>query len=158
MDSKEKYVIKICNATPSQLIVITYELLLEHISGAMDSFDAPTECELHLMKARKFLEELMGSLDMSHEISKQLMSIYLYVNQHLINAGVTEKPERRSGFLKDVSRILESLLPVWKEVSNNPNEQVLFDNIPKVFAGLTYNSRGELIESTEQDEKRGYKV
>ena len=62
---------QIANASPGQLVVITYELILEALQEAQDQVPVKDEKKFKrtIDRAQKLLKELMVSLDLSYEIS-----------------------------------------------------------------------------------------
>ena len=71
---KEKlnaYAARVAQANRSQLVVIIYEALLESVQEGkrlLKEGEIP-ECRREIERAKGFLNELMGSLDFSYEIS-----------------------------------------------------------------------------------------
>ncbi len=150
------YALRIAQANPAQLVVITYELTLNAIESAQnsggDDFDAFIE------KAKDCLFELMAGLDMGIEFSTPLMEIYRYVNGLLITAGLTADSDKRDKSLSDAHKLLTTLHDGWKQVSETSNAAALFESVPKVYSGLTYDRLGNPTEFNPDDHTRGKKV
>ncbi|MCL2565229.1 MAG: flagellar protein FliS [Defluviitaleaceae bacterium] len=156
------YTAKISNADPLGLVIITYELILTNIAEALEGGD-PANIKKSLNKSRQFLADLISALDMSHEISKSLMSVYIYANKLLIESELKASGGRFSEMKKpltEASTILSDLLKSWKTLEADENiakgEKIMPDAL-KVYAGLTYKG-GKLEEFVDYDEKRGYKA
>ena len=84
---------QIANASSGQLIVITYELILEALDEAQGQIPVKDEKSFKrsIESAQKLLRELMVSLDMSYDISNDLMSLYSYINKIIIKGYVSQK-------------------------------------------------------------------
>jgi len=162
MTDNTNYTARISNADPLGLVIITYELILANITEAMDTKDS-IHAKKSLTKSRQFLADLITSLDMSHEISKSLMSVYIYVNKLLIEGELKANGSKFTEMqksLSEASEILNDLLKSWKALQEDENidkGEKIMPNALKVYAGLTYKG-GELAEFVDYDEKRGYKA
>ncbi len=153
------YVKRIANATPLELIIISYELLLKSLKEAMDSIDHEPLFNRELNRAKGLLNELVLGLDINNPVAKQLLPIYIYANKLLINAGVTSDKEKKILYLKDAEKIFESLLPGWQGITEEDvksAEDVM--NHPRVYAGLTYGKGGEMEEYSTDSGDRGIKA
>jgi len=69
-----------------------------------------------LQRAQKIVLELMACLDMDAggEIARNLMSLYTYVVNELIEANVTDKPE---GIERSI-RVMSDLRESWVQISD----------------------------------------
>ncbi|SFS01278.1 flagellar export chaperone FliS [Anaeromicropila populeti] len=155
-ESIQSYSKRITQANPTELVVITYEIILEHLDCAweaaeqneMDKFQAS------INGAINFLKELIVGLDFQYEIAAQLMSIYLYVNKELLNARRANKPDGIPG----IKKVLIPLFTAFQEVSRQDQSEPVMQNTHKVYAGLTYN-RGDLSETyINADQSRGFRA
>ncbi|NMA84959.1 MAG: flagellar protein FliS [Epulopiscium sp.] len=150
---------RIANATPTQLIQITYEIILNHLQKAKDSLTTQeiTSFLTHIEQAQKLLRNLMESLDLSYDISMEIMSLYLYVNKLLIQASMQKGKEP----IEQSEKILNNLLVAWRELAKqNPDQQgPVLENAQQVYAGLTYG-KGTLNEAVidPDNQKRGFKA
>lgn len=85
------------SATPVGIIVMLYDAaisFMEQGKAAMAHADYDKQNTL-LQQAQKIVTELMGSLDMEkgEDIAKNLMSLYGYVWNELVQANIHDKPE-----------------------------------------------------------------
>ena len=154
--SKMDYVRRVSNATPVQLVVINYELTLEFIRDAKQNIldNDKDKFYKNISKAQDAMHELMSGLDMSHAISLELLSIYLFVNKLLAQAGASRKTEH----LDNADSILSKLLNSWLEIEKNELDKApLLENSHQVYAGLTYGRQG-LNEYIMEDTGRGFKA
>ena len=151
----QAYSKRITQANRTELVVITYEIIIEHIKNAQISFGNQEEFSNDLDQAQAFLKELMVSLDFEHQISYNLMSLYIFINKQLIEAKLKKSCE----MLPRVQGMLESLLSSFREVSKQDNSAPLMQNTQKVYAGLTYG-RDDVNEMSlaSDDRNRGFKA
>ncbi len=156
--NKEDYVARISNATNVQLIIINYEILLDYLKEAVISFDDNKNFEENINKAQKALGNLMDSLDMKYDISKDLLSLYIYVNKLIINCKFfyLDKKDSSKNMLDEAVQIISSLLEGWLTVENHEeNAKSVMENSQKIYAGLTYG-KGTLNEYIPDDNSRGF--
>ena len=151
---KSYYAARIANATPAQLVAITYELTLDYIDDALKAAANLAVFEQNIKKAMDCVENLMDALDMSYDISEHLLELYVYVDRQLVDAKLTGKPEP----LLNAKKVFESMLEAWnfaaKEVGGG---EAAMENSEQVYAGLTYE-KGELSEFIDEKTNRGYRV
>lgn len=154
-ESMQAYSKRITQANRTELVVITYEIIIEHIKNAQISFGNQEEFSNDLDQAQAFLKELIVSLDFEHQISYNLMSLYIFINKQLIEAKLKKSCE----MLPRVQGMLESLLSSFREVSKQDNSAPLMQNTQKVYAGLTYG-RDDVNEMSlaSDDRNRGFKA
>lgn len=154
-DSIQAYSKRIAQANRSELVVITYEIIIENIKIAQEKFEDKVEFTSVLDKAQSFLRELMVSLDFEYKISYELMSLYIFVNKILIEAKQKDSIEN----LPRIQKIMEDLLSSFREVSKQDNSAPLMQNTQKVYAGLTYG-RNDVNETAfaGNEEHRGFRA
>ncbi|MCL2573736.1 MAG: flagellar protein FliS [Defluviitaleaceae bacterium] len=157
---KQEFTRRIKNATPMQLIVINYELLLFFMDEASAAAARMPECVAALESARAALSELHASLDMDIEFSKDLGNLYLYVNKCLIHAGMRRTNDEKNALLSDARGIVAELHKAWQTLDSDDGlyERLLGENSQKIFAGLTYGKDGRLEEFQDFNPDGGYKA
>lgn len=154
-ESIQAYSQRITQANRSELTVITYEILIEHICNAQKSYGERDAFVNDLESAQGFLKELITSLDFNYEISYNLLSLYIFINKQLIEAKIKNTAE----VLPRVQKMLEDLLSSFQEVSKQDTSQPLMQNTQKIYAGLTYgrNDVNEMsLEGNTQN--RGFRA
>lgn len=119
----------ITTASQGKLVVMLYQGAVKALSSAYDCFslDPVTKREIikapliesygkHVLKAQEIIGELQASLDMEKggQISKNLMSLYIYFNQELTSASIN-KDKRKITFVLDMMKQLSS---AWESASN----------------------------------------
>jgi flagellar protein FliS len=146
---------RIVNANKKELLLINYELIFLAIDEGVAAIDKKdmAEFERHILRARQLLRELTDTLDFKFDISKALISLYIFVNGQLIKGTVSHKKEP----VLVAKKILNNLYQGWQEIKDDGNEPII-ENGQKVYAGLTYG-KGQLNETVELNaQSRGYQV
>lgn len=106
----------VMGASPVGLIVMLYDGALrfmdqaQHAIASRDYFAQ----NQNLQKAQKIVSELMCCLDMQRggEVAQNLLSLYTYVFNQLLEANVDDDPER----IKRAAAILSQLRESWVEI------------------------------------------
>lgn len=110
---------RIKTANQGKLIVMLYDGAIKYLNLALDSMDETDkhydEISNNIIKVQDIVTELMVSLDFERggEISKNLFSLYVFMNRQLLEANV-----RKSIIpLGEVKALLLELRSAWAEVS-----------------------------------------
>ncbi len=152
-----EYAMRISQASRSELIVIMYEVAIKYIDDGIKALaDGDAEEFRHdIKKAKSFVNELASVLDLKYPVSKNLLSLYTYMNNVMVKADITLKTED----LIKVKGMLEKLHLGFLEVSRQDNSKPLMSNVQQVYTGLTY-SRNSLNDSyaSVSDFNRGYRA
>jgi len=116
---------RVRTASQGTLIVMLYEEAIKQIGMAISYLDGdfrkePSRVEKvnnHVIKSQEIITELMASLDMEAggEIAKNLLSLYTYFNQQLLEANVEKSPEK----MIFVKNMMDQLRLAWVEVVSN---------------------------------------
>lgn len=114
---KEEYLRQsVMTATPAELTVMLFNGCIKDLRLASVAMEKPADLvkvNEYLLKAQKIITELMSALDMSYELSNQLLPIYTYLLCAI----------RRMNVKKDLSQmpkileILSSQRDTWEQVS-----------------------------------------
>lgn len=146
--TKEDYVALVTTATPLKLVIINYELIAHNLHEAREYIDDGNKekFEYHVKRSQDFLMVLMSSLDMTFDISADLMKIYRYVNKLMIQAVI----KKDGNLVCEACDILSSLLDGWRmleklEAKDLYNKEPVMNNAKKLIAGITYKD-GKLID------------
>ena len=145
--NKEKqrdFTMRITQANRTQLLVVTYDILLEEIDEAEKYFEAGNteEYRRSAKSAQRFIAELMSTLDYRYPISAELLRLYEYVQRVLIKCDVSGQPEG----LDSARNVIRGLRTAFAKVAESDDSAPLMENTQSVFAGLTYG-RGSLNET-----------
>lgn len=152
----KSYQNRIIQANKEQLLIITFELFIEEMSKALQALheDQVEDFNLIMVRVHKLHRELTDNLDMSYAISRQLMSLYIYMNKKLIEASIKLEKEA----LIEVKSLAEVLLEGFHKAALEESSESLVQNAQKVYAGLTYG-KGTLNETIVNGVKdRGFKA
>ena len=98
-----------------QLIIMLYDGAIKFIEQAQAAIEIGhiEEANKNLIKAQNILNELMVTLNFdAEEISNQLMSLYQFLYEQLIQANL----KKDSGLLTSVKEILTDLSETWKKI------------------------------------------
>lgn len=153
----QEYTLRITQASRSELIVIMYEIILNDLASARESYEKQDmqTYDRELLHAGRFLSELMGSLDYSVPLSYRLMSLYIFTNKELTMARIKKNPELLDG----VEDVIEKLKAAFHKVSEEDTSGPVMQNTQQIYAGLTYG-RGTLNEMyvNGNEARRGFVV
>lgn len=122
MDALTKYQQEmIMTKPPEELTLMLYDGCIRFIKTSMKAideskFDVANE---NIIKAENIITELMSTLDMSYEISKNLMSLYDFVYRWLIQANL--KKDKK--YLQEALEIVEGLRDTWAEAIKVARQQ-----------------------------------
>lgn len=111
-------------ASQGKLIVLLYEGAIKSLSTAVNYFESngnilPGNIEkfgICLQKTQAIITELEVSLDMEKggEIAKNLMALYVYFNEELMNAGINKNKEKITFVLEKLKTLADS----WRQIVN----------------------------------------
>lgn len=140
----------VVNASKGELLCITYELFLEQIELAKKSEESEKR-KAAIQKSIKILQMLVNDLNFEYEISKELFSIYVYVQGLLINAKDNQK-------LDEAYKLIHKIYSAFKQVAQQETtKQPVMQNAEVVYAGLTYG-KGTINETVMKNEGRGFRA
>jgi len=105
----------ILTAGSVELIVMLYDGLKKNVVLGRRAIEKRDLQGAHrcLMKAQDIVSELMTSLDMSYEISEELLSLYGFALRNLAEANV----KKDAAPLVPVLEMVDELRDAWKEIS-----------------------------------------
>lgn len=110
---------RIKTANQGKLIVMLYDGAIKYLNLALDNMDETDkhydEISNNIIKVQDIVTELMVSLDFERggEISKNLFSLYVFMNRQLLEANV----RKSINLLGEVKALLLELRSAWAEVS-----------------------------------------
>ncbi|HWS30607.1 MAG TPA: flagellar export chaperone FliS [Clostridia bacterium] len=107
----------VLTASPAELIVMLYDgcirqLKLGALATGKKDFERANAC---FQKAQSILGELAASLDMSFELSENLLELYEYMIGEIIAVNESKNTERLDGVLS----LLLDLKAAWVQVAKN---------------------------------------
>lgn len=94
-------------STPQELTLMLYNGLVKFLNLGIQAIDEKNMENAHnnILKAQRIIEEFMSTLNMDYDISKNLYSLYEYMNRRLIDANIKkdkEITEEVLGFAKEL--------------------------------------------------------
>jgi len=107
----------ILTANPMELIVMLYDGTIKQLKLARIAIESDNieKANISLRKAQDIIAELLNSLDLNYEIAKDLMDLYRFIIQELIDINMTKKTDK----IQPIINILDQLRKSWAEVSKN---------------------------------------
>lgn len=149
------YGVKISQANKTELIVIMYEMAIKYIDDGLESLNNNNieDYRLNLKRSKAVINELTSVLDMSHVISFELRSLYVFINNVLVRADIRVETDE----LIRVREMLVKLSKAFKKVSSEDKTGPVMENTQQLYAGLTY-SKTSLNVDMYSDVNRGFKV
>lgn len=112
-------------ASQGRLVVLLYEGAIKHINAAINLFNDNDKIKasdieqfgIHIQKAQAIITELQVTLDMEKgkDIARNLMSLYLYFNEELMDANINHNKTK----LQFVVKMLNELAESWRIIANS---------------------------------------
>ena len=115
-------------ASQGTLILMLYDEGIRKIEASIKLIDVekvpPSSIEKinnNIIKAQEIITELMASLNTEKggQIASNLMAIYSYFYQQLLQANIKKDP----AILKDILNMMKDLRSAWQDVVNSENGQ-----------------------------------
>ena len=143
-EKQKDFTMRITQANGTQLVVITYDILIEEIEEAVRQHNAGNidEYRRATKSAQRFIADLMSALDYKYPISAELLRLYEYVQRLLIKSDISGKPCE----LDSAKNVIAGLRKAFEKVAESDDSAPLMENTQSVVAGLTYG-KGSLIET-----------
>ena len=157
-ESVKIFTIRITSANKSEIIVIIYDIIEENLALAKKAL-AEGDRETYrneIKQAISFVKELLVSLDLNYEVSKNLASLYIYVSRCLNFALVSGKKEE----IEAAEKVLRKLGDSFREVAKTDESKPVMENTQRVYAGITYGRGLDLDETLVAPamESRGFRA
>jgi flagellar protein FliS len=105
----------VLTASPIDLIVMLYDALKKNLVLGRRNIEKKDVmgAHKHLMKAQEIVTALVNNLDMSYEISTELLEIYGFILRSVEDANIHKNAET----LEPIIEIVDSLRDAWRQVS-----------------------------------------
>lgn len=100
-------------AAPEDLTLMLYNGALRFLTKGMAAIEEKNIQEAHqnILKVQDIVLELMSTLKMEYEVSKNLMALYDFMYRHLVEANVKKNKKN----LEEVYELMEQLRDTWSE-------------------------------------------
>ena len=101
-------------ATPGELTLMLYNGAIKFVKQAKQAIEKKDVEDAHnkICRVQDILAELMSSLKMEIDISKNLFALYQYMNSRLIDANI----QKNVAILEEVEGMLTEIRDTWQEV------------------------------------------
>lgn len=143
----KEYSMRISQSNKTQIVVITYEIIIKYLDSAQICLDNNnvTEFVFNVKKARQFVNQLSSALDFKYPISLELMNLYMYANDCLLKSEL----RREDVNLTVVINMMDKLKSAFEKVSELDTSGPSMGGNEMVYEGLTYgkNARGTVMVS-----------
>lgn len=104
----------VTTASPGELTLMLYNGCLKFLHKAKQAIQDKNiqEKNSNLQKAQSVIAELMSTLNMDVDVSKQLLPLYEYLNRRLVEANVKSD----IAIIEEVEGFVTEFRNTWKEV------------------------------------------
>lgn len=115
----------VTTASPGELTLMLYNGCLKFLNKAKLAIQDKNiqEKNINLQKAQAIISELMSTLNMNIEVSKNMMALYEYMNTRLVEANIRND----NSIIEEVEGLVKEFRDTWKEVIRI-NRQQQFGN------------------------------
>ncbi|ABB16053.1 flagellar export chaperone FliS [Carboxydothermus hydrogenoformans] len=105
----------IATAPPEKLLIMLYDGAIKFLKQGLKALDEKKydDFSYYISRTQDIISELMVTLDMDYEISKNLYQLYDYFMYRLIHGNV--KKDRQS--IEEVQKHLEELRETWVQAA-----------------------------------------
>ena len=121
-------------ASQGRLVVLLYEGAVKHLKAAINLFDVNEKLKageieqfgIHMQKAQAIITELQVSLDMEKggDIARNLMSLYVYFNEELMDATISHSKQKIEFVLSKVDELADAWRTIANSTANAPAAKV----------------------------------
>lgn len=137
---------RISQSNRGELVVIMYDVAFVYMEDAIraheeESWEAYKEA---LRKGQQMINELIGALDFSYDMAKNLCSIYIFCRDLLAEAIYKRETED----ITAAERLLRKLYDGFVHAAKEDKSEPLMRNTQQIYAGYTYG-RGDLVETCQ---------
>lgn len=104
---------QVMTATPEALTLMLYNGALRFMKEGLEAMEAKEweHCNNSLQRAQKIIMEFQATLKMEYDISKQLMPLYEYVYNGLVEANMKSNPDK----VNECIGIITELRDAWAQ-------------------------------------------
>lgn len=143
-EEKNIFSLRIANSSKTELIVITYDIIVNYVDAACDAYEKEDleAVVFNLQQAKRFLNNLSSCLDFEYGISYELMNLYIFLNNCLVKDIVKRKPQSA----ETIKSIIDELRESFDAVSAKDTSGRVMKNSERVYVGYTYGRTSTLNE------------
>ena len=151
-EQRKDFTRRLSQCNPGEMIVIIYDILFVYLEDVKEAWESnPADRKRCVRNAQRVLDELVGSLNFSYDLSQQLYALYVFCKNELSR---TLYQGNLDGLL-EAEKILKRLYGSLREVARQDKSAPLMSNTQQVYAGMTYG-RATLNENYTENATRGF--
>ena len=124
-DPRKEYLKQgVMTASPAELVAMLYGACIKNLRLAVMAYgEFKDVCTTNncLIKAQKIISELMNCLDMSFELSTNLMKVYEFMLRELRTANIQKDMSR----IEPIIGMLESMCDTWHSVAQQQRKSMV---------------------------------
>lgn len=111
----------VTTASPGELTLMLYNGCLKFLGRAKTAIEEKNiqERNYYIQRAQAIIVELMSTLNMDIEISKQMLPLYEYMNYRLVEANIKSDV----AIIEEVEGLVTEFRDTWKEVIKITRQQ-----------------------------------
>lgn len=111
----------VTTASPGELTLMLYNGCLKFLHKAKLAIQEKNiqEKNTNLLKAQSIISELMSTLNMDIEVSKNMFALYEYINRRLVEANI----KNDVAIIEEVEGLVTEFRDTWKEVIRITRQQ-----------------------------------
>lgn len=111
----------VTTASPGELTLMLYNGCLKFLGKAKLAIEQKhiEEKNYNIQRAQAIIAELMSTLNMDIEISKQMLPLYEYMNRRLVEANI----QSDVAIIEEVEGLVTEFRDTWKEVIKITRQQ-----------------------------------
>ena len=152
----QEFTTKITLSNRTGLTVVTYEILFAYLTDAKSALkkEAWEDYKKSVRQSQKCIEELIGTLDFTYQLSAELYQIYMYAKELLGKALY----KRKEAELAECENLMKMLYDAFVKVAETDHSAPLMRNTEQVYAGYTYGRYDVNVNSSNMNPSRGFFV
>ena len=151
-EQRKDFTRRLSQCNPGEMIVIIYDILFVYLEDVKEAWENnPADRKRCVRNAQRVLDELVGSLNFSYDLSQQLYALYVFCKNALSR---TLYQGNLDGLL-EAEKILKRLYGSFREVARQDKSAPIMSNTQQVYAGMTYG-RATLNENYTENATRGF--
>lgn len=150
---KQDFQRRLSQCNRGEMIVIMYDIVFAYLDEAKQAHEADNyeSYKAAIKKGQNSIDALIGSLDFSYEISKELHPLYV-TSKNLLAKAIYQN---RTEGIVEAEKILKRLYASFCEAAKQDTSGPLMRNTQAVYAGMTYG-KSDLNENFTGDYNRGF--
>ena len=152
----QEFTTKITLSNRTGLTVITYEILFAYLADAKSGLNRENweDYKQAIRKSQKCIDELIGTLDFTYQLSAELYQIYMY-GKELLGKAVYKREEAE---ISECENLMKMLYDAFVKVAETDRSAPLMRNTEQIYAGYTYGRYDVNVNNSNMNPSRGFFV